>query len=65
MRVRMSSFKRDSYYEAHIDRDCVDPDYRESSDEDSMIVDRRPANAQFHVGSARAEGIAICAGGLM
>jgi len=29
----MSSFKGDSYYEAHIDDN--DPDYRESSEEDS------------------------------
>jgi hypothetical protein len=29
----MSSFKGDSYYEAHVD-DC-DPDYRESSDDES------------------------------
>lgn len=30
----MSSFKGDSYFEAHVD-DEMDPDYRESSDEDS------------------------------
>ncbi len=35
----MSASKRDSYYEAHADRDCADPDYRESSDEDSSESD--------------------------
>ena len=34
----MSSFKGDSYYEAHVD-DEMDPDYRESSDEDSAESD--------------------------
>lgn len=39
----MSSFKGDSYYEAHIDD--FDPDYRESSDEDSAESDI-PASMQ-------------------
>ena len=34
----MSSFKGDSYYEAHVDDD-MDPDYRESSEEDSAESD--------------------------
>lgn len=34
----MSSFKGDSYYEAHVD-DEMDPDYRESSDDDSAESD--------------------------
>ena len=36
----MSSFKGDSYFNAHVDDDAFDPDYRESSDEESAESDK-------------------------